>query len=280
MKFSERLGYKPIKAQLQVEEISDELKNSLWSAFLESFFKLIPNDEYNGYKLIEYTRALWFSFFKLPLDRSPIYYYDYNRVRVDKDELLKTLRQFFLHNQNWYDPYDLLQFSIEYADGEFLPFINRILEREKSGYRFVNGELIQITSKTEIEEIEEAVKSTNNIEAVSLHLNAALKYLSDKERPVYRNSIKESISAVESICKIYTKNEKSTLGDVLTKLENEGSIHPALKKAFSALYGYTSDSAGIRHALTENDRQVDFHEAKFMLVTCTSFINYLLSKMT
>ena len=79
---------------------------------------------------------------------------------------------------------------------------------------------------------------------------------------------------------IYTKSEKSTLGDALTKLEKEGNIHPALKSAFSSLYGYTSSSAGIRHSLIENDRPVDFHEAKFMLVTCTSFINYLLGRMT
>lgn len=89
---------------------------------------------------------------------------------------------------------------------------------------------------------------------MNAHLNTALKHLSDKENPIYRNSVKESVSAVEAICKIYTKNERSTLGDALTKLEREGSIHPALKKAFSSLYGYTSDSAGIRHSLTENDR--------------------------
>jgi len=113
---------------------------------------------------------------------------------------------------------------------------------------------------------------------VRLHLTASLKYLSDKQNPVYRNSVKESISAVEALCKFYTGDEKATLGKALTKLEKAGSIPPAIKSAFSSLYGYTSDSSGIRHALTENDRAVSFHEAKFMLVTCTSFINYLLSK--
>lgn len=279
MKFSERLGYQSVKTQLQVEEINEELKNSLWSVFLESFLKTIPNDGFYGFKLHEYVKGLWFTFFKLPLDRAPMYEDRYGHSEVDKETLTKTLRQFFLNNKNWYDPYDLLQFSSQYANHEFIPFVNKILEKEKSGYRFVNGELLQITSKMEIDEIEQGITSTNNIEAVNSHLNAALKHLADKENPVYRNSVKESISAVEAICKIYTKNEKSTLGDALSKLEKKGSIHPALKKSFSALYGYSSDSAGIRHALIENDRPVDFHEAKFMLVTCTSFINYILSKM-
>jgi len=276
MKFSERLGHQPVRTQLQIESIDDALKNSLWSAFLEFFLKTLSNESYGGYKLGVFVRSLWFRFFKLPLDTAPID----DSGFVWRDNLITHLRKFFLNNKNWYDPYDLLQFSVEFADSEFVPFLNRILEREKAGYRFVNGELIQITSKVEIDEIEQAIDSTRSIDAVNSHLNAALKELADKENPIYRNSVKESISAVEAICKIYTGNDKTTLGDALTKLEKDGSIHPALKKSFSALYGYTSDSGGIRHALIENDRQVDFHEAKFMLVTCTSFINYLLSKMT
>lgn len=276
MKFSERLGHQPVRTQLQIESIDQALKNSLWSAFLESFLKTLSNDQYAGYKLGDYVRSLWFRFFKLPLDTAPRDDSGY----VWRDNLVTYLRKFFLSNKNWYDPYDILQFSVEFADSEFVPFLNRILEREKSGYRFVNGELIQLTSKVEIDEIEQAIDATQNIEAVNSHLNVALKELADKENPVYRNSVKESISAVESICKIYTGDNKSTLGDALTKLEKEGSIHPALKKSFSALYGYTSDSGGIRHALIENDRQVDFLEAKFMLVTCTAFINYILGRIS
>lgn len=276
MKFSERLGHQPVRTQLQIESIDNALKNSLWSAFLESFLKMLSNDSFRGYRLGEYARSLWFNFFKLPLDAAPIE----DSGFVYADTLTKYLRNFFLNNKNWYDPYDLLQFSVEFADREFVPFLNRILDGEKAGYRFVNGELVQITSKVEIDEIEQAIESVRSIKSVNTHLNTALKELSDKKNPIYRNSVKESISAVESICKIYTGDDKSTLGDALSKLEKEGSIHPALKKSFSALYGYTSDSGGIRHAFIENDRQVDFHEAKFMLVTCTAFINYLLSKMT
>jgi hypothetical protein len=276
MKFSERLGHQPIRTQLQIEAIDEALKNSLWSAFLESFLKLLPNNQSGGYKLGEFTKGLWFSFFKLPLDIAPVD----NSGYVSKEKLILFLRNSFLGNKNWYEPYDLLQFSVDYADKEFIPFINRILEREKSGYRFVNGELTPITSNTEINEIEHAINSTENIETVNLHLKTALTELADRENPIYRNSVKESISAVEAICKFYTKNDKATLGDALSELERAGTIHPALKKSFSALYGYTSDSGGIRHSLIDNDRQVDFNEAKLILVTCTAFINYMLSKMS
>ncbi len=275
MKFSQRLGHQPVRTQLQIEAIDDALKNSLWSAYLDSFLKVLSNTRSSGYKLGMFTKSLWFSFFKFPLDTAPLDDSGY----VYRDRLINLLRSTFLNNKFWYEPYDLLQFSVEYADDKFIPFINSILEREKSGYRFVNAELIPITSNLEIDEIEHALDATKHIEAINLHLKTALTELADRVNPIYRNSVKESISAVEAICKFYTKNDKATLGDALTELEKAGTIHPALKKSFLALYGYTSDSGGIRHSLIDNDRQVDFNEAKLILVTCTAFINYLLSKM-
>jgi hypothetical protein len=98
---------------------------------------------------------------------------------------------------------------------------------------------------------------------------------SDRKSPDYRNSVKESISAVEAICKIITGDEKATLGQALKKLEDKGlHLHAALRNAFSSLYGYTNDAEGIRHALLE-EPTLDFDDAKFMLVSCSAFVNYL-----
>ena len=134
-------------------------------------------------------------------------------------------------------------------------------------------------SKDEISEIETAISSGETFSSVNIHLNDALKFLSDRENPNYRNSVKESISSVESMCKILSNDAKATLASTLNNLEKTENLHPALKKAFSSLYGYTSDDGGIRHGLKNDDREIDFHEAKFMLVVCSSFINYLKSKM-
>ena len=43
------------------------------------------------------------------------------------------------------------------------------------------------------------------------------------------------------------------------------------------LYGYTSDADGIRHALLD-ESDLDFEDAKFMLVSCSAFTNYLKGK--
>ena len=73
------------------------------------------------------------------------------------------------------------------------------------------------------------------------------------------------------------KDDSGTLGKLIKKLESEIKLHPALKGAFNSLYGYTSNANGIRHALMEKDTN-DYHDAKFMLVTCSAFINYVKGK--
>ena len=113
---------------------------------------------------------------------------------------------------------------------------------------------------------------------VSEHLARALQLLGDREQPDYRNSIKESISAVESMAKIVTKNDGATLGDALRVLEKNDEIHPALRNGMSNLYGYTNDADGIRHAMLEQPN-LTAADAKYFLISCTAFVNYLKSKV-
>lgn len=75
------------------------------------------------------------------------------------------------------------------------------------------------------------------------------------------------------MCQILTKNSKATLGDALKSLKDK--IHPAMKGAFEKLYGYTSDANGIRHANGLGEGDSTFEEAKYMLISCSAFVNYL-----
>ena len=49
-----------------------------------------------------------------------------------------------------------------------------------------------------------------------------------------------------------------------------------MKAAFEKLYGYTSDASGVRHAGKLGGPDSTFEEAKFMLVSCSAFVNYLI----
>ncbi len=65
----------------------------------------------------------------------------------------------------------------------FIKAINNALEYENSAYRLINHEIIPITSEQEIQSIEQALENTNQYSGVQVHLNQALKLMSDRQNP-------------------------------------------------------------------------------------------------
>lgn len=272
--FSQRKGIKSVKSVMQVDGIDDDLRNGLWNALLAFYWSRVVggslsslgNEDMRGLVL-----QLWHSYFKRTIDTLEDVW------AVARDEIKK-----YFFSCQWYEVYDFIEFiPHNYADkkvnSKFMDFCNSILERELSAYRFVGGKIAQITSEEEVSGIEEALEISKPYKAVNTHLKRALDLLADRESPDYRNSIKEAISAVESICNLITGEKKAALEPALKKIEDRVGLHPALGKAFSSLYGYTSDAEGIRHALLD-EPNLSFEDAKFMLVSCSAFVNYLITK--
>lgn len=281
MKFSERIGKKPIKNILQIESIDMDLKNCLWNHILENFFdKISPQDITYGEASprLQISEHIWKEYFKQPIDKFPQGPLGGRSI----GHFIIYLRKWFFAAE-WFEIYDLLEHLCEIESKVRLnlnlpEIFNKALKKEIAGYRIINEKVVQITHEEEIKSIEEALTNTDKWTSVKSHLDSAIVALAEKNNPNYRNSIKESISAVESLCKIITGDEKATLGKALSEIESKHKLHGALKSAFSSIYGYTSDSGGIRHALLETDKAIDVNEAKFMLISCSAFINYLISK--
>ena len=268
--FSERKGLKPISNIIHTNDMPDELRNSLWNVLDIHFWSTrdFVRTDYGTAKIDTFSRHLWFSYYKLPIDSRPNNGY----------EILAYIRERFF-NYSWNEVYDFLEFLISIkGNPDLAKFINFVLEREMTGYRIINGYLIEITSEQEVEMLEEAL-SDSRFAGVSIHLKQALRLLADREKPDYRNSIKESISAVEAMARIIANSPKASLGHALKSLEKSGKLHPALKDGFSNLYGYTSDENGIRHAMLE-EPNITQADAKYFLLSCTSFVNYLKENQT
>jgi hypothetical protein len=183
-----------------------------------------------------------------------------------------------LFASEWNQVYDFVDFVAKRLDHPYMDRCNRILERNNSAYRFLNRHLVQITSEQELSSVEAATSFSDPFTPASQHLRSALEKLSDRTSPDYRNSIKESISAVEAMCQILTGEPGATLGQAVKKLEDSGvKIHPAFELALQKIYGYSSDAEGIRHALLL-ESTLDSTDALFMLVSCSAFVNYLKGK--
>lgn len=280
MRFSQRVGLAPAQKLAQRESIDDELRASLWSLLTLCYWDTYEapgtnwdsrNDYLRGSRMWPLAMSLWLNYFKRPVDTIDTYW----------PECRQRLRAYFFEAK-WYEVYDFIEFVLHHAEGldkeEFIKLCNHYLERENSAYRFVGGKLGEITSQDEIDEVEEALRRADRYAGVRVHLASALGHLSSRTAPDYRNSIKESISAVESLAKQLAGDEAATLGTVLKTLERSKKLHPALKSAFASLYGFTSDAEGIRHALLE-ESSLTKRDARFMLVCCSAFVNFTIEAL-
>ena len=202
------------------------------------------------------------------------------------DDVIFQWIEKWIFNSEWNRVYDLIEFLPSHCppsdesrgiNTKFRAAVNGVLERNLAGYRFVGDKLVRITVEEEIRAIEESLTLGGPFAPVSEHIRQSLQLLSDRKTPDYRNSIKESISAVEAACQVVSGKPKATLGEALRAVGDE-SAHPALRAAFEKLYGWTSDAAGIRHAKAD-DTSVGFAEAQYMVVSCSAFTNYLAAKL-
>lgn len=271
--FSEKFGYKEEK-QILHETISDTLRQRIWNLFY------MQDIQKGGLKSPRLTQAL---------NGEPYI----ETIIADKlgfkintlsktDNVQNQIEKHLINDCEWYSVYDFIEIHLSVLDDEKriirIQQYNNLLEEEKAGYRVVNSMIAPITNKGEIEAIVQA--SNTEFLSVNEHMQKALSLYADIKSPDYENSIKESISAVESMCCIITgmTGAGATLGKALKKLKDNGvHIHSAMESAFSSLYGYTSDENGIRHG------GIDFtnapaEDAKFMLVSCSAFVNYLIEK--
>lgn len=271
--FSQRYGYKPARKVLQIESIDSELRNSLWSTFNDLVLSGFENHRWGqnysvrGSNLDGLFHGVWCDIFKAPTDSMP----------NDFTSAVLEVRKWFFACA-WNEVYDFVEHVSSWLSERSLLFdhqCNDFLERENADVRIMGHLAVRVTGPGEVAAIDDALSSTDR--GVRQHLAAALRLLSDRHNPDYRNSIKESISAVESLCRFLSSNEKATLGDALKVVANTSRVHPALRDAYLKIYGYTSDEGGIRHSMFD-EAAVDYTDAKYMLVACSAFIGYLLGK--
>lgn len=270
-RYSERNGYKSVADVVIFRSIPLPLQNAICSCFdrLYKYFCYQPVGEVYYWDLQKY---LWSNYLN---NREGDYPYH-------KDVIIDYLNGGF----EWYEKFDIIEEALYFLlykqkvdvyrkrYFEFLKNeLNSEFERLNVGHRVVDEYIVDVISDSEIESIETAISQSGD--PVKEHFQNALMLYSQRPDADYRNSIKESISALESYCR--QKTGESTLGKALKKLENAGiAIHPRLKSAFEQLYAYTNDGdTGIRHALIEGDALPTNAEAMFMLVSCSALVNYL-----
>lgn len=281
--FSERYGYTNPSSVIKRECFPNEVANAVCTC-LDKLNDLLSSESYYSRYNLSYEdveRYIWIYF----LNKRQNDFYIYNGHRIVAVTYLQD------KNVPWYKKLDLIEAIIKFlkikvesknlekeAYENFIQMINIFFSRLHYSYKIINNEVVEISSEDEVMVIEKAIADSQS--NIRTHLSAALSLYAKKPVGDYRNSIKESISAVEAYCR--EKTGEQTLGKALNKMESTGKVFPKmLKDTFEKLYAYTNQPEnGIRHALMDEDGKYTPgpEEALFMLVSCSSFLNYLKKK--
>ncbi len=280
MLFSWRKGYKSPRTVVQRESMDDALRNRLWNCLAQCYWNrasvaFLSSDP----PMRALCRRIWHEFFKRPTDTLNDYWETtYNELRA------------WFFQAAWHEAYSFIEFvygayptdlwrpddPYQQPPGALFSVVcNDVLREELSAYRFVNGLITEVTAEEEIAAVEEALDATRRLPPVQEHLRKAQEHLADRKEPDYRNSIKESISAVESL--LFQLTGQKGFAAALKALEVPLGLHGAEKAAFEKLYGYTSDAQGIRHGGTD-ESSLTFEDAKYMWVVCAAFVNFLTAR--
>ena len=291
--FSQRNDYKSMPEPMRLEEISDDLRREIWnetrrflisirsvggSYYFESDVALLiervlgkqlnePEDEINT----EYERV--FDIFKQIIQESS--FYDV----LDVVELI--LREKYQVAQRAIYQQKAAE-KLEAAQKKFSAEILRSFERHAAAYWLDTSSFpprfFPRSTRMQGEATRSAIETIRDggMKGAETHLRQAAENVNARQ---FANSITDSIHAVESVARTIDPEAK-TLGPALDSLQRSGVLkHPALKEAFSKLYGYTNDEQGIRHPLLDKDSpDVDLDDAMFMFGACASFAAYLVNK--
>lgn len=280
--FSDRNGIDPINTNIQLDDFDVRTRNRLINLVNSLYNNVFSGDGFPSERKEGFLRFLFDNVYAIQIKFNPFnieketFSLINETILNDKVDAVLTLIEAIAQYMDDYLTHSLGQRYVnEIGCTKIYKFFNDLFECEYVGYRFIGDTISPISNELEVEEIRTALK--NPFEAVREHVSKANYFLSNRKNPDYENSIKESISAVEAVCQELMETKKTTLGKMLKHIEDCGvNIHFAMKEAFGKLYGYTSDANGIRHAGDIGGPSSTFEEAKFMLVSCSAFINYLI----
>ncbi len=276
--FSERMGLKPPPTDLSIEEFPDRLRNQLWNALRIDIFNDAQIADPYTYQISDLLGSVYIAIWCDYLGN------DIDRIYTDPSSSREHIKGIFW-NANYAVFYDLIEvifslFDIQGAsnylnEDQLRNSLNEVLESNRAAVRIVHRQVLPITNSEERGEVEVAMMQAH-FSSASTHLKtAASKYSS--QNPDYRNSVKESISAVESAIAEATGRNAPDSDRPFRELKEQYEMHPAFADGFKKLFAWTSDENGIRHALMEGARDITQAEARLMLICASAFVNYLIT---
>ena len=196
--FSQAHGYTEYATEIQLEALDERLRTDIWNYILVNY---LDRRTANPIPL----QGVWADYLGLPINQ-----YEYSSLSGQFEMAVSA--------GPWYGVYDLIQWLVQRTPPGYGKFgspsddFNRILARNRAGYRIVEQHVVPITDSAELAAITSAVVTAST--PAGNHIKNALALFADRDNPNYAKSIQESISAAESAAQELARVAKP-LGEAL-----------------------------------------------------------------
>ena len=276
LSFSQAQGYAELPQPLKLEELSGSARNGLWSvlySYVQNNSDFRSGDRYIEEPWRDILCCLHTEMFVQPVDEYSVWFSDF--VEFYKPLLLDNRVSF-------HRIFDILQEIMRHPSCpvKFIDGVSSVFSKHQLAYivdKTNPATILPAATQEEGQTIAGALKDLDaeRLTGAAKHLRSASECITKAD---WSGAVRESMHTVESVAR-QIEPDAQTLIPALAKLEKRKIFHPAMKSAFSNLYGYTSDEQGIRHALLDKpEADVGQDEAVFMLGACAAFSSYLLKK--
>ena len=270
--FSQRHGYEPMPEKLDLENLPKRARTLLWDVVY--LYTLRRMDQNGNWKY----RRQWEAIF----EELSTGHYQLTLEEADTLDIVDAIHRCkrSIYDEPFNSVLDLVERIMRHRScpAVFCDDMASAFSKAQLPYTVVLGEhptIVPAFSEEEGKAISAGLGYTEmaGLSGAHAHLKKAVEQI---RRGEFRDSVRESICAVESACQSLTQKDLTT---AVRALERDGMVHPALGSAIRKLYGYASNEDGVRHALKESDQtNVRREEAAFMLSSCAAFCSYLVQK--
>jgi hypothetical protein len=242
------LGIKRLNERLSIES-KREMQNDDWDSWTCNdglLATLMSGTWYQFYDCVEVVGEL--------LREAESKYRTYDET----SELFSTFRE--------YEPFKFLA----YRDA-----VNSLFNKHNVIWRLnAQGNLENALPKdlsSRIEALE--AKLRDEFTPARVHFNKARTYVLGTHKDP-ENSIKESVSALESVCRVFYP-KASSLGKALGQMRSDGTAPARLITAFERFYEYANDEPGVRHG-ARHTPTAHLLDAELSLHLAVALIRYII----
>ena len=202
--FPERYGFAVPVGCTETEPLPRELRNALWNAYCKCTGAGSPSQRSN---YITFCAVVWTDLMHKPIDEFQ------SHTWLQAQKFVKDT--FYSHD--WMHVYAIIEFTfIHFVTAPFnkanlQKTLNEQLSDYSSAFRIVGDRFAPISEEEQFREVERALEMP--LKPVKEHLKNAVRSLRDPSPTAALDCTRESIHAVEPLCKILTREPNDSLGE-------------------------------------------------------------------